>query len=413
MSIQRGMPAMQELQTELPRYRWVIVSASALILALALGSIVNGMSAYVVPLEALHGWARAEVSLINVSGIMGLALGGLLMGSIADSFGTRNVVLAGSTVMGISYLTASLADELWQYYTLMFIAGFFGAAGIFAPIMSLVGKWFPIGAGLAIGIASAGQALGQGFVPFGSAILINAIGVSGALAFTGGLMLIMLLPLAALLRPVVLPKAGQGAAGVEKDYPPIRLVVPMMCLAILLCCTCMSVPLMHLVPYIQGRGYSADQAGGVIFLMLMVGILGRVAFGKLADVIGAIPAYMTATAWMTLLIYGFILIDDLSTFYVYAPIYGFGYAGVMTGVLATVAAHTPPGRRGFAMGVVTMFGWFGHANGGFLGGYLYDMTGGYAAAYGVAAMAGALNLLVVGVLFWKIRGPGAAGPVTA
>ncbi|WP_300547464.1 MFS transporter [Roseovarius sp.] len=413
MGSQKRMPVMQEIQPELPRYRWVVVSASALILALALGSIVNGMSAYVVPLEELHGWARAEVSLINVSGIMGLAFGGLLMGSIADRFGTRIVVLAGSTVMGISYLTASLADQLWQYYLLMFIAGFFGAAGIFAPIMALVGKWFPIGAGLAIGIASAGQALGQGFVPFGSAILINEMGVSGALAVTGGLMLIMLLPLAALLRPVVLPKTGQGAADAEKNYPPIRLVVPMMCLAILLCCTCMSVPLMHLVPHIQGRGYSADQAGSVIFLMLMVGIVGRVAFGKLADVIGAIPAYMTATAWMTLLIYGFILINDLSTFYLYAPIYGFGYAGVMTGVLATVAAHTPPSRRGFAMGVVTMFGWFGHANGGGLGGYLYDITGGYAAAYGLAALAGVLNLLVVAVLYWKIRGPGAASPVAA
>ncbi|RYG91777.1 MFS transporter [Loktanella sp. IMCC34160] len=404
---------MPEVQPELPHYRWVIVSASALILALALGSIVNGMSAYVVPLEELHGWDRADVSLINVSGIMGLALGGLLMGSIADRFGTRIVVLAGSAVMGLSYLGAAFADELWHYYLLMFVAGFFGAAGIFAPIMSLVGKWFPIGAGLAIGIASAGQALGQGFVPFGSAILINSIGVSGSFAVTGGLMLIVLLPLASLLRPVALLKAGQRVAVVEKDYPPFQLVVPMMCLAILLCCTCMSVPLMHLVPHIQGRGYSADQAGGVIFLMLMVGILGRVAFGKLADVIGAIPAYMTATAWMTLLIYGFILIDDLSTFYLYAPIYGFGYAGVMTGVLATVAAHTPPERRGLAMGVVTMFGWFGHANGGFLGGYLYDMTGGYSAAYGLAALAGGLNLLVVGVLFWKIRGPGAASQTTA
>lgn len=404
---------MPELQVELPRYRWVIVSASALILALALGSIVNGMSAYVVPLEELHGWKRSEVSLINVSGIMGLAFGGLLMGSIADRFGTRRVVFFGSTVMGISYLTASLADELWQYYSLMFIAGFFGAAGIFAPIMSLVGKWFPIGAGLAIGIASAGQALGQGFVPFGSAILIKGLGVSGALAVTGGLMLIMLLPLAAVLRPVANANLRGGSAGGQKTYPPFRLVVPMMCLAILLCCTCMSVPLMHLVPYIQGRGYSADQAGGVIFLMLMVGILGRVAFGKLADLIGAIPAYMMATAWMTLLIYGFILIDDLSTFYLYAPIYGFGYAGVMTGVLATVAAHTPPDRRGLAMGIVTMFGWLGHANGGFLGGYLYDMTGGYAAAYGLAALTGALNLVVVGVLFWKIHGPDVANPAAA
>ena len=62
----------------------------------------------------------------------------------------------------------------------------------------------------------------------------------------------------------------------------------------------------------------------------------------------------------------------------------------------------------FAMGVVTMFGWFGHANGGFLGGYLYDMTNDYAAAYAIAALAGALNLLVVATLRWKLRGPGGA-----
>ena len=404
---------MQERLSELSGYRRIVVSASALILALAMGSIVNGMSAYVVPLENLHGWDRADVSLINVSGIMGLAFGGLLMGSVADRFGTRSVVLFGSTIMGLSYAASALADQLWQYYTLMFIAGFFGAAGIFAPIMALVGKWFPVGAGLAIGIASAGQALGQGFVPFGSAVLINSLGVSTSLAITGGLMLVVLLPLASLLKPAEVAKGGQGSSVSDKDYPPIRLVVPMMCLAIFLCCTSMSVPLMHLVPHIQGRGYSADQAGGVIFLMLMVGVLGRVTFGKLADVIGAIPAYMTATAWMTLLIYGFILIDDLSAFYIYAPIYGFGYAGVMTGVLATVAAHTPPERRGFAMGVVTMFGWFGHANGGFLGGYLYDMTNDYASAYGIAALAGALNLLVVGTLYWKIRCPSEVSPAAA
>lgn len=392
-------------------YRWVVVAAGALILALAMGSIVNGMSAYVVPLEDAHGWDRADISLINVAGIMGMALGGLFMGVLADRIGTRPVVLIGVTVMGLAYLASALATQLWHYYGLMFLAGFFGASAIFAPIMAIVGRWFPVGAGLALGIASAGQALGQGGVPFGSAILIKSVGISGALAITGGLMLVVLIPLALLLRPVA--AAGPSAqAPDESGYPPVRLVVPAMCVAIFLCCTCMSVPLMHLVPYIQGCGYTADEAGGVIFLMLMVGILGRVAFGKLADIIGAIPAYMTATAWMTLLIYGFILINDLSAFYLYAPIYGFGYAGVMTGVLTTIAANTPPSRRGYAMGIVSMFGWFGHANGGYMGGLLYDLTADYSVAYGLAAMAGALNLVVVGWLYWRIK-RGAALAVVA
>ncbi|MGO1118607.1 MFS transporter [Rhodovibrionaceae bacterium A322] len=404
---------MSQQTVELPAYRWVIVFSGALIFALAMGSIVNGLSAYLVPLEQLYGWERADVSLINVAGIVGVAFGGLAMGALADRIGVRPVVLFGSAVLGTTYLASSLADQLWQYYTLMFLAGFFGAAGIYAPIMSLVGKWFPVGAGLAIGIASAGQALGQGGVPFGSAFLIEAYGVSWAFALTGGLMLLVLIPLAILLKPADAAQTSLAAGVQNKTYPPFRLVVPTMCLAILLCCTCMSVPLMHLVPHIQDKGFSADEAGGVIFIMLMVGVLGRVAFGKLADMIGPIPAYMSATAWMTLLIYGFILIDDLTVFYLYAPLYGFGYAGVMTGVLATAAAYTDPSRRAFAMGIIMMFGWFGHANGGFLGGFFYDLTTDYALSYGIAALTGVLNLMVVAALYWKIKGPGGALPARA
>jgi len=392
---------------ELPAYRWTIVAASALILAVAMGTIVNGLSAFVVPMQQLHGWDRGDIALINVAGLFGLAFGGLVMGPLADRKGTRPVILFGSAVLGLCYLAASLATALWQYYALIFLAGFFGAAAIFSPIMATVGNWFPVGAGLAIGIVAAGQALGQGGVPFLSAIMIEKFGVGSTFGATGAAMLAILVPLALLLRPP--PERSGGAqsadARSEKDYPPAKIVVPTMSAAILLCCTCMSVPLMHLVPLIQDRGFAPDQAGSVMFVMLAVAIAGRVAFGKLADIIGALPAYMTATAWMTILVYGFVQLESLGAFYLYAVIYGFGYAGVMTGVLVSIAALTHPSRRATVMGIVIMFGWFGHANGGYLGGVLYDMTAGYTVAYGLAAAAGVLNLIIVGGLYLSTRKP--------
>ena len=108
---------------------------------------------------------------------------------------------------------------------------------------------------------------------------------------------------------------------------------------------------------------------------------------------------------MALLVYGFVRIETLSTFYVYAVVYGFGYAGVMTGVLVSVASLTHPSRRASAMGMVGLFGWFGHANGGYLGGALFDLTGDHAPAYAIAAAAGLLNLVVVGTLYMKTRKP--------
>jgi predicted MFS family arabinose efflux permease len=165
----------------------------------------------------------------------------------------------------------------------------------------------------------------------------------------------------------------------------------------------MSVPLMHLVPLIQGRGVSAPEAGSVLFAMMIAAILGRVAFGRLADMIGAIPAYMIASLWQTSLVFLFTRIGDLDTLYVFAPIYGFGYAGVMTGLLVTTRALTPASRRASSTGVILAFAWLGHGIGGYQGGLFYDLTGAYDVSFANAALAGLLNLLVVGSLFVTIR----------
>ena len=72
---------------------------------------------------------------------------------------------------------------------------------------------------------------------------------------------------------------------------------------------------------------------------------------------------------------------------------------------APVATSTLRGVACSAMGIVTLFGWLGHANGGYLGGFLYDRTGDYSLAYAIAATAAAVNLAIVGTLHMKTRGP--------
>ena len=50
--------------------RWVIVFAAALILAISMGAIVNGMSAFIVPMQERFGWDRGDAAFINFAGIM-------------------------------------------------------------------------------------------------------------------------------------------------------------------------------------------------------------------------------------------------------------------------------------------------------------------------------------------------------
>ena len=385
-------------------YRWVIVFAAAAMLAIAMGQLVNGLSVFFIPLETEFGWLRGEIALINTAGLIGLAIGSVVMGFVADRVNIRRISLFGAAVIVVCVLAAARTDALWQLYALFFLAGAFGGGSLFAPLIVLVGSWFRVGAGLAIGIASAGQAVGQGGVPFGAAFLIEMFGWRGAFTALGVISLVTLVPLALLVRQAPRPAGAVGAAAAEASAPlPANVVTLWMSAAVLFCCTCMAVPLMHLVPLMQGCGIPAPQAGGVLFTMLVAAIVGRVAFGKLADWIGAVPAYMTASLWQTTLVFVFTRIDLLEGFYLFAPIYGFGYAGVMTGLLITVRELTPLAQRASATGIILAFAWLGHGLGGYQGGLFFDLTGAYTVSFANAALAGVINLLIVGALFLTVR----------
>jgi predicted MFS family arabinose efflux permease len=137
--------------------------------------------------------------------------------------------------------------------------------------------------------------------------------------------------------------------------------------------------------------------------MMLAAIAGRVFFGQLADWIGAIPAYLTASAWQTALVFLFTRMQTLDQLLAFAPIYGFGYAGVMTGLLVTIRKITPPEHRATCTGVIMAFGWAGHGLGGLVGGYLFDMTATYDLTFAVAGLTGMVNLVIVGGLGLMLR----------
>ncbi|MHA3976822.1 MFS transporter [Halovulum sp. GXIMD14794] len=402
-AIARGNP-----QGEPPAYRWTVVLTAALVLAVSMGLLVNGLSVLIIPLQESFGQSRAEVAFINTAGLIGLALGGVVMGRVAEATSTRTVALFGAGVFALCVLAASQAQALWQLQFLFFLAGFLGGGALFAPLIANVGNWFGLSAGLGIGIAAAGQALGQGGVPFVLGLMIGEFGWRAALALFGAGSL-LLLPLAALQRTAPREQGvGGAAAPLSSESPvpvPTGVVTVMLSAAVLFCCTCMAVPLVHLVPLIQGCGFTVQEASGVAFGMLLVGIAGRVAFGRLADWIGPLQAWLLASAWQTVLVFGFTRLESLGGFTTYALIYGFGYAGVMTGVLATTRALAPPARRASVLGIVMVFAWAGHGTGGLQGGFFFDLTGGYGWTFANAAFAGIANLAILGTLWWLINRP--------
>lgn len=372
---------------------WFIVGSAALMLALVMGTLVNGLTAFFIPIESAEGWARSQVAAINSFGLTGLAVGSVVMGFISDRIGIRASCLIAVSATGLGLLLAARADALWQIYAVFFLAGALGGGALFAPVFATVGNWFPRIAGLAIGIAAAGQAVGQGGVPFLLAYLIEQLGWRGAMTALGAGTLILLLPLAALMRPAPASAAVDDTASV----PPLaaKYAVPILSLAVFFCCACMAVPLMHLMPFMQGFCITPTEAGSVMLVMLIAAIFGRIAYGKLCDVIGPVESWAVASLLQSLGVSAFILFGSLEGFLFFSVVYGFAYAGVMTSLLVAARALTPSKQRGALMGIIFAFAWLGHAFGGYQGAAAYDLTGSYTGSFILGSLAGAMNLLLL------------------
>lgn len=384
------------------RYRpWLVVGAAALMLALVMGMLVNGLTAFFIPMEAAEGWRRSDIAAINSFGLLGLAVGSVVMGFVSDRIGIRAICLIAVTAMGVCLLLTAQAYALWQVYVIFFVAGALGGGALFAPIFATVGNWFPRMAGLAIGVAAAGQALGQGGVPLLSAYLIERLGWRGAMIALGVASLAVLIPLAACMRDAPASATPNGAA--QTPPVPSAVAVPVLSAAVFFCCTCMAVPLMHLMPLIQGFCIPATDAGGVMLSMLLAAILGRIAYGKLCDMIGPLASWAVASMLQTAGVLAFTQFTSLQGFLIFGVVYGFAYAGVMTSILVSARALTPAHRRGAFMGVILAFAWVGHAFGGYQGAAAFELTGSYAGGFVIGSVAGAMNLVLVGTLLWLVR----------
>jgi MFS family permease len=174
------------------------------------------------------------------------------------------------------------------------------------------------------------------------------------------------------------------------------------------CCVCHSIPLVHVVSFAQSVGLSAFASAWVLAIMNVSSIVGRIYWGIFADRYGARFALMITLFMQGALILWLVNTQDPVLFFLYALVWGFGYGGVGTqyGVVSReiygVRLFGPgySGQNGFAM--------VGMALGGFLGGYLYDVSGSYVSAWLVSVLAGLISSLLAMDLLSQEERPQAA-----
>lgn len=383
-------------------YGWVIVAVSTVCLALGFGA-GGTVSVFIKPFEQEFGWLRADTSMAYTMYTIGAAVGGLVWGSLSDRIGARKIALLGSIALAAGLAALRWQSELWLLYLLFFLIGAIGFACLFTPVLALTGLWFNARKGLAIGIVTAGGAIGQGIVPYLAQLLITELGWRSAAFWLGVGHFVVLFPLVFLLRPA--PSAGGMHGRSDRSDSnlwgvPHAITIPWLGLAGVFCCICMAVPLVHLVPLGIDLGCSPQTAAGLLLSLMVAGVAGRLFFGWLADRTGGLPAYFVASVAQTSVVFWFTQTTDIATLFQLSVLFGFGFAGVMTCLLICAREAAPLRISGTAMAIVSAAGWIGMGLGSYQAGYFYDITATYFLSYANAAIAGVANLLTVAALFW-------------
>jgi MFS family permease len=391
-------------------YGWVIVGAGIVITCIGFGTALS-LGVFLDPMATATGWSRASISSAATLDFLCMGLASLAWGALSDRVGTRLVVLAGGTLLGLGLVVASRATTIGQFLAAFAVVG--AAAGAFyAPLTATVTRWFTAHRNLAVALVSAGIGLGSTVIAPFARWLISAYDWQTALFVLGIVAWVLILAAGLLVRrppEAVLRPASSAAA--EREFTVAQAIRTPQFAAIGLthfaCCVAHSGPIFHMVTEAIDCGVAPMVAATVIGVAGLSSVGGRVLCGLLADRFGARETLIVGLLVQAVAISLYLVVRDIGEFYALGVLFGTAYGGIMPLYATLVREYFGARIMGTVFGAVAMLSTIGMALGPWAGGLIYDTLGGYFWLY-VASCAVGLGAVAIAFTF---RPPPAAREV--
>ena len=184
----------------LPRrfyYGWAIVVACRALMFVSVGVGYYGLAVYLGPLQELHGWSNAQVSL--ATGIYFAVAGpaSALVGPRIDRHGPTRWLATGLILIGLASVGIGQVQAYWQLIALyaLLAAGSGMSSGV--AVNAIIARWFLHRRAWAMATASTGVSLGGVALSPINGFLIDRWGLDVATPAMGALILLVGLPIIA------------------------------------------------------------------------------------------------------------------------------------------------------------------------------------------------------------------------
>ena len=402
---------MEPTQHDSP-YSW-----ARLLVSLALSVVGSiGMWAVIVVLPAMQadfGTGRAAASIPYTACMVGFAIGNFALGRLVDRWGIAPVLAISALALAAGFAGSALSPSIHVITAIHLLVGL-GAAASFGPLIADVSQWFLKHRGIAVAITACGNYLSGAVWPPVIVWIMEEHGWRGSYLFLAVLVLAVVLPGTLLLRRRIDTASTErattaAAARAQSVGLSPRALQALLAIAGVGCCVAMSMPQVHIVALCIDRGFGAEAGAAMLSLMLAGGVVSRLTFGALSDRFGGLLVLAISGTLQMFALSLFLVQGGMTSLYLVSLIFGLSQGGIVPAYAIIVREYMPPREAGRRVGVVIGATIVGMALGGWMTGWIYDLTGSYAAAIWNGLGWNLLNVtIVLGILARTGRGRSAA-----
>ena len=390
---------------------WAIFIVCCFISMIGFGLIVNTIGLFFGPISQEFHVGRASVALMTTLQNAAAAISLLFAGKVMKKVNLRWLLTACFSIIAISMLTLAAALSLTHFYIAWIIIGICQPIAITLSIPVLLSNWFNQKLGTVMGISLGLSAFGGTIFNPIIADIITKFGWRGGFIAEGLLIGLILMPLAASIRPN--PDEKHPAYGTttksesnsllngitlkEALHQPVFYALAFAMLALQF----VSGSVQHISGHITNLGISPVLAASVVSGVMIGAAVGKISIGYFLDKLSPILVLLVYSLFGILGWSGQIFLTNSTLLTISAFILGLGQGVCLVALPYLIQKQFGEKDYSNILSVINMLGAFAMSLSVYLVGLFFDQTHSYNLGWTINVIAYILSFIAIFITLRK------------